>query len=253
MRLRCVPRPGEVTPEGVTDNAPLPLLMTRPLTASQAFVTGLPTKLRARFHPTYAPLLEPVSLDATISLDGMAGVIFSSANGVAFAPDGGGRPAYCVGEATSAAANARGWSAICRGQTADGLVQSVLSLPPKGPLLHLSGRHVRGNIAQRLSNGGVQTQSLAIYDSRLQPLTSEASALLSGPNCVIIPLFSPRTAAHLASEAPTLAQHQPIALSHAVANALPTAQQKGIVVAKEPTAEAMCRALEEVSEDGRMG
>ena len=242
--------PGGVTPEGVTDNAPLPLLMTRPLKASKAFFAQLPPDIRTRFRPVYAPLIEPQPVPVHFRLGAYAGVIFTSSNGVAFAPQGEGKPAFCVGTATTEAAKHAGWNATECGANADALVERICDSRPPGPLLHLSGRHTRGDIAQRLTVQGIETHAVAIYDSVLQPLSAEAHTLLSGSECVIIPLFSPRTAAHLSAQAPTLTKHVPIAFSRAVAEALPQREREKTIVTSEPTAEAMRKALIDVIEAG---
>lgn len=244
---------GEVTPEIVTDNAPIPLLMTRPLRSSEVFVESLPDEWRHLLRPVYSPLIEPVPIGQEPSLKDYAGAIFSSANGVRFAPKGLKRPAYCVGRFTCDVAQEHGWAATFSGATAEDLVATLKANPPKSPLLHLSGVHARGDISERLSAAGIRTDRVEIYDQVLKPLTQEAKDLLNSCARVIIPLFSPRTATHLAQQEPSLANATLLALSDAVAGALPRDTGETVIVTTEPNAQAMRAALAKLVAAGRIG
>ena len=59
----------------------VPLLMTRPLAAAERFVTSLPEAARAGLQVIYAPLMEIRPEKASVSLQDVKGVIFTSANG----------------------------------------------------------------------------------------------------------------------------------------------------------------------------
>ena len=61
---------------------PRTLLLTRPRAQSQAFAEVLAARLPGRFRPVISPLLEIVPLPAPLDLDGLQGLIFTSANGV---------------------------------------------------------------------------------------------------------------------------------------------------------------------------
>jgi len=60
---------------------------------------------------------------------------------------------------------------------------------------------------------------------------------------VIVPLFSPRSAALFAAELPDGATAEPICISVATKAALPLALQSGAGVADAPTGAAMLKAL----------
>lgn len=244
---------GEVTPEDVTDNAPIPLLMTRPRAASLGFLKALPAPIASRVIPTLSPLIELIGLDATVPLDGVAGVVFSSANGVAFAPKGQGQPAFCVGPATTKAAQKKGWDARRVGATSDALVKNMAQDPIPGPLLHLAGVHTRGNIAMRLTDLGIKTRHVALYDQALQELTADAQTLLRGEGPVIVPLFSPRTAKQFEISAKSHTSSYVIALSDTVADALGRAPVAKVVVAQSPDAESLCNAMQQTFWPGVMG
>tara|TARA_R110002020_G_scaffold475452_3_gene710244 strand:+ start:64391 stop:65095 length:705 start_codon:yes stop_codon:yes gene_type:complete len=197
--------------------APPILLLTRPLESAHAFAASLDPAALAGVRVVIAPLMGIVGTGASIDLTGVHGVIFTSANGVMHAPDGAGRRAYCVGAKTTQSALARGWRAQQRGDTARELVYSLQSDLPDAPLLHLAGEHTRGDIASRLTAAGIRTDHISLYAQTLLSLEPQALAALDGGPC-IVPVFSPRSAAHLVREATGhLAQAHVVALSDAVA------------------------------------
>jgi len=230
----------------VANNAPrtpVPLIMTRPRSASQAFLDRLPAPVCARFRPIISPLIEIVSLDISVALSGDDGVIFSSANGVQAAPDGDGRAAFCVGSATTRVAQQRGWAARQSGTDADSLIATLIATRPARRLVHLSGLHTRGDIAARLSAAGLLAEHIALYDQRLCGLTPEAAKSISCAPMVVVPLFSPRTAAQFAHVAPRTSSVHAVAFSPAVAGALDGATLSGLTIATHPNAQAMGAAL----------
>ena len=181
-----------------------------------------------------------------IALGEAKGVIFTSANAVATCIALGFRhdlPAYCVGKATADAAARAGWQAECLGETAADLVDSLRKKPPASPLLHLHGKHTRGNVAATLSAAGLPTSGLVIYDQILQPLSTEARQVLSqGP--AIVPLFSPRTARQFVQLVAPGTNIQPVAISPAVAEALQNNGFVTTVTARRPDARNMIAAIE---------
>ena len=106
----------------------------------------LAAELPGRFRPVVSPVLEIVPLPAPLDLDGLQGLIFTSANGVeqfaARSPDRS-LPAWCVGAMTAAAARRAGFAA----RSADGDVGDLAALvvaghrPGAGDFLHLRGAH----------------------------------------------------------------------------------------------------------------
>ncbi|WP_264213960.1 uroporphyrinogen-III synthase [Leisingera thetidis] len=223
----------------------VPLLMTRPLAAAERFVAGLPGPERAGLRVIFAPLMEIRPAQAPIAMNGVTGVIFTSANGVAAASRETETrlPAYCVGERTARAAAEAGWKAACLGHCADDLVAALLSQPRAGPLLHLRGAHARVAIAARLANGGIPCREQIVYDQVLLPLPAEAQAVLSAQSDVIVPLFSPRTARHFANLCGDASHLHLIALSQAVAEPLKILNFKVLRVSKVPDALAMTEAV----------
>jgi uroporphyrinogen-III synthase len=219
---------------------PPALLMTRPRAASESFAAALAAR-GARFDAVVSPLFDIRFCDALPDMALLAGVIFTSANGVAAYRALGGRtdlPAYAVGTATAQAARAAGlrtWSA--EGDAAT-LVEGLRARGLRGPLLHLRGAHTRGEVAQRLTGYGIRTREAVVYDQLQRPLSEAAKALLNGDAPVVAPLFSPRTARLLADEAgnaPLLVA----AMSEAVAIAATSLHNCSVRVAARPDSAAM--------------
>jgi len=220
------------------------LLMTRPRAASNAFVARLNSSVLTSTQVVVAPLIEIVPKGPCPSLAGFGGVIFTSANGVAAAPLGAGLPAYCVGARTADAATQRGYTVKQIAQDANDLVARFDADKVRGPLIHLSGAHRRGEIAQRLTALGVSVSVHVLYDQPLQPLPDEAKDIFAGEVPVILPLFSPRTAAHLARQRVVAPRTTVIALSDAVAQPLPTQCFASVEVAAYPTGKEMVQDVE---------
>lgn len=231
----------------------IPLLLTRPEGANAAFADRLPEQVRAGVRLVESPLMRIEATGADATLGAQEAAVFSSVNGVRFAPEGAGRRAWCVGEATARAARAAGWRADCAGRTAEELIRTLAETRPAAPLCHFCGVHVRGDVAGALRDAGLIARSAVVYDQVLLPLTEEARAALEGPAPVIVPLFSPRAAAHFAGQVTPGPQLRIVALSAAVADALWTEGREGVLVAEDPTREAMLRAIEKVHRLCRLG
>lgn len=225
------------------------LLMTRPETASRRFLDLLPAELLQHLRVIEAPLMQITPLPGPLELSRVATVIFTSGEGVRVASDKTTvrLPARCVGERTTAAANMAGWQASCAGETAEDLVACLIAEPPQGPLLHLHGEHTRGDVVARLVTAGLMCAGQMIYRQALLPLTDEAKQALRGQAPLLVPLFSPRTAAHFASLCPDAAHLTLIAMSDAVVEALPRLHCEALHVSKVPTAFAMAEMLRDVA------
>ncbi len=237
------------------------LLMTRPEAASRRFEELLSADVLGGLRVVHTPLMDIIPLSEPLDLNGIATVIFTSGEGVrvASAKATARRPAFCVGARTTAAARAAGWDAHCAGEAADELVAQLCAAPPQGPILHLHGEHTRGAIVERLCAAGLKCSGQTLYRQDLLPLTDEAKQVLRAQAPILVPLFSPRTAAHFASLCPDVAHLTLIAMSEAVVRALPRLQCEALHVSKAPTAQAMADMLRDVAwplvrvEDDRPG
>jgi uroporphyrinogen-III synthase len=220
------------------------LLLTRPRESSEGFVARLARELLEGVTLCFSPLIEIVPTGETADLVNVDGVIFTSAHGVRFGPEGAGRPAYCVGARTSEAAKAKKWNVILVEQTADDLVAVIGRGHQVGRLVHLAGTHRRGEIDIRLRQQGISVEVAALYDQVLIPLTMEAKNLLAGEVPVIVPLFSPRTAAQFVDQADQLNGSIIAAISSAVSEAVADRSVRDMYIATAPSAKEMTRLVE---------
>lgn len=226
---------------------PVPVLLTRPATANARFGLDLQDRFGARVEIVQSPLIAIEPCVTSIDLSGYAGVVFTSSNAVHVASDLGVDPivpAYCLGHATTAAAASAGWNAVQCGTDAQTLITALLADRPEAPLLHLAGVHTRGNVADSLTEQGVRTEALAVYDQPVLPLSDAASALLVGGTSLIVPLFSPRSAAQFCATAPNSNCAVTIAMSDAIARSMIGPWRRCLSIANEPTAKAMLDAIE---------
>lgn len=226
--------------------------MTRPQGAAERFVARLPRNLRARLNPVYSPLIAIDPVADAIDFGDARGLIFTSSNGVSVAADLTTRrelPCFCVGAATTRAAQHAGWSAQHAGNNAEGLIETLHRTAPDGPLLHLRGRHARGKVAARLNALGVRTREQVIYDQPLLPLGDAARKILRMPTPVIVPIFSPRTARQFANIATGTAPLYLAALSKAVSDPLKSMKYTNLLVSPNPDAATMASLIEQLTID----
>ena len=228
------------------------VLLTRPQPQAERFAE----ECRAEFPdlPIFiSPILRIETRPISRSFDDIASLILTSENAaLALASIGAkvaGLPALCVGDKTAAAARSVGLEAESVGGVADDLVDAVLATPDTGPLLHLRGAEVRGEIAERLSAKGRQVEETIVYDQIPAKLSPEARQLLAGARSVVLPLFSPRSAALLgiASER-ARAPLRIAALSAAVAEQWSGPTPERVVVAQEPNSAEMLRAVAQTAQ-----
>lgn len=176
-------------------------------------------------------------------MGGVTGLILTSENAVRFAPRAA-IPAYCVGPRTATASRAAGFVAEILGPDADGLVRKLADRRPSGRLLHLHGTHTRGDVARRLRAAGISIDAIAVYDQRSVAPDAALTGALAQPN-LIVPLFSPRSAALFAQAARELRPDtQILALSQAVADALPEGMRVQTHVVPAPNGTEMRAAIE---------
>lgn len=219
------------------------LLLTRPADAARDFLDRIAPELRGAVDVVRAPLLQvvPVPRAADAACDA---AIFTSVHGIEHAPQGAGRPAWCVGAMTAEAAGERGWSCRHVALTADALVDHLLRQRPGGRVVHFSGLHHRGDIAERLTEAGLNCDRLVVYEQALLPLAPAAVQALRGAQPVIAPIFSPRTARHFAQQVTDPVALSIIAMSPAVADALGPGLARHVSTAAAPTREDMLAAVE---------
>ena len=179
------------------------IVVTRPERSAERFAALLSAQGSERFDILVSPLLTIVPVAHEVDLSNFAAIVLTSESAVRFTAPGGvspRMPAYCVGEATAAAAAAAGFIPTVAGNSSESLVSLAAREHSGGKLLHLRGRHAAGDIAGRLHDAGLPAEEVVVYDQVRTRLSSDARQALTLRRCVF-PVFSPRTAAILADEA----------------------------------------------------
>ena len=206
-------------------------------------------------------VLEPLmtieyEADAALNLSGVQGVLLTSANGtraLSKATDRRDVALYCVGAASAQQAADDGFTNIANAQ---GDVSDLATLvrhtcdPNAGPLVHVAGSVVAGDLAGQLAKAGFETQRVVLYHAETAHWLSNATQqLMRDASLDVVMLFSPRTAktfvtlvgnAHLEGACAAL---DLLCLSQAVADVLADLPCRSIRVADRPISEAMMALL----------
>ncbi|SHI67760.1 uroporphyrinogen-III synthase [Palleronia salina] len=168
----------------------------------------------------FAPVLEIVPM-APGDLPG-GDLVFTSEHGAIRAAELclRDRRAFAVGPRTGAVARALGFDcADGPGQAAE--LPDWLATQGAGPVLHLHGRHVTGDLAGALRELGVLAEARVVYDQVARAPGAAATRAARGPGA-ILPLFSARTARLLADGLEQVDDSaQVLSISSAVARAWP--------------------------------
>jgi uroporphyrinogen-III synthase len=208
-----------------------------------------------RLKPVISPLMVPEYLSPDWPDEDYSTVILTSETGVEAAARlralGRRLPkrAICVGDRTAAVARGAGFDATSAQGDAEVLIALILQGDDPGPFLHLRGRDARGDIAPRLAAKGRPAHAAIVYQQVAQPLNAQARALLEGADPVIIPLFSPRSAALLADFGPFSAPLLLAAISPAAAETATILVARRLELAARPDASAMLDAVEKLIPD----
>ncbi len=238
---------------------PVPLLLTRPETQGARFADDLRARFGDQIRIVKTPLMAPRFFVPTLPDGPFAALIITSQTGVeAYSRLGDAMKLlptqiFCVGERTAKAVRKAALQPVLIGANASSLIDQIKALQPVGRLLHLRGRDARGDIADGLNSAGIETFEAITYVQAEQPLAAEAAALLKAKFPVLVPLFSPRTAALFAAELRRITVISPLfiaAISDEVAlEAGGSATQ--IEVAAKPDAASMLDALARLFADIR--
>jgi uroporphyrinogen-III synthase len=229
-------------------NPPPTLILTRPADQAARFAEAL----RGRaVRLLISPLIEIVPVAATLELDGVDALAFSSENAVRRYADLAGRrdiPAWCVGERTASVARAHGLPAgSADGALADLVALIAAEVPHGAQVLHLRGRHTTGDLAAELRGLGFRARSVVVYDQIARPLSDEARAAVAAGGPVVVVMMSPRSARLWAAavRGMELSAVTAVAISPAAAAALGGAAGR-VVVAARPDGPAVLAALDGV-------
>jgi uroporphyrinogen-III synthase len=236
-------------------------LVTRPEPDAAPVVAAL--RVRG-IEPVLAPMLriEPEADGAARLSGALAGaqaVLFTSANGARAFAHAAARfelPAFCVGDASAAAARIAGFRTVF---SADGDVTDLAALvasrlaPSYGPLLHAVGADTVGDLAADLGTKGFALRRVMLYRAiTVDAFPPDAAAALRRGEIALALFFSPRTAASFVrlARAAGLAERcdnmTALALSRNVAAALSDLSWRATVAATAPNLPAMLTALDEI-------
>lgn len=219
------------------------LLLTRPEPAARRFLAELETRAGRHLRAVIAPLMRIDEMTPPRPALAPAALILTSERGAQGAARMGyaGLPAWCVGPRTAQAAQLAGLDPRLGGGTAETLLAAILEASDEGPLLHLRGDHQRGDLAARLHAAGRACDEAVVYAQTARPLPEAGRQLLAGQAPVVAPLFSPRSAALLATCAPVAAPLALVAISAAAARPL-SRLDLPVMLAARPDATAMIDA-----------
>ena len=201
------------------------ILLTRPAVAADRFSRSLRARFGSEIRILVSPLLAPKLLAPPVPAGPFRAMVFTSETGVAgfrrVSADTG-LPAWCVGDRTAAAAREAGFETRSAAGDLAALVAAIRRAGVTGPFLYARGQETAGNLANALKEFNITVDEIVVYEQQARPLTPEAVALLADDKPVLVPLFSPRTAALFCAEPPVQRCRAPLllaALSPAVAAA----------------------------------
>lgn len=232
------------------------VLLTRPEPESAALAERLK---QDGIDSVTAPLLEIVPCDPgplPVPIEDVQALLVTSANAAARLPSVTDRRdlrVLCVGEATAEAVRAQGFAAV---DSADGAIEELTALalgtldPKAGPVLHLAGETVAGDLAGMLRLAGFEAHRLVVYEARpAKALAPRAVAELKRGRLDAVLFFSPRTAetfvrlVNAAGLAEKLGDVAAVAISDKAADACRTLPWRDIIVAASPDLPGMLAAL----------
>ena len=232
------------------------VLLTRPEPDSTALAARLKND---GIESVIAPLLEIVPRDPgppPVPMDSVQALLVTSANAAERLPSVTERRdvrVLCVGTATAEAVRAQGFDSV---ESADGAIEELTALalgtldPKAGPVLHLSGDTVAGDLAGMLRLAGFEAHRLVVYEARpAEALPPRVLAELRRGRLDAVLFFSPRTAetfvrlvksAGLAGQLDSVVA---VAISDKAADACRTLPWRSVLVAASPDLPGMMAAL----------
>lgn len=232
-------------------------LVTRPREDAESLTAAL--AIRA-LEALVEPLMEiHCRMPEAFDLDGVQAILCTSANGVrALARASGERrvPLLAVGDATAARARAEGFDFV---ESAGGDLGNLARLaaarlrPQEGPLLHVAGNVVAGDLVGLLRAQGFTVERRVLYEARAAVALSPAAvdSLRAGEIAFAL-FFSPRTAAifarlaDLAGVTECCAKVVALSISAGADAALASLPWRQRRIAERPNQPALLDALDQV-------
>lgn len=168
--------------------------------------------------------------------------VFTSRAGVSYAPEGKGRVAYCVGDATAQMAQNAGYVPLSANGTSEELVALILRERPTGSLLHIRGEKSLGSVTEKLIERGINCSDVIVYRKVRNAPTVEMVTSVSRASHLIIPLFSAETVSILGGWGVPLDGCIVVAISDMVANSALGLKPAKVVVSESPDMRGMAAA-----------
>jgi uroporphyrinogen-III synthase len=232
-------------------------LVTRPRKESEALARALAAR---SIEPVIEPLMK-VHYLAPVALDfgGVQAVLCTSANGVrALARASVERrvPLFAVGDATAERAHAEGFTSVASaaGDAGDLARLAAARLRPQdGPLLHVAGNVVAGDLVEKVRERGFVIERRVLYKAQPARALSQSTvdALRRGSIDFVL-FFSPRTAAIFAELAGAAGVTEccttmtVVSISRAADAALGNLRWRDRRIAERPNQSALLAALDRV-------
>lgn len=233
------------------------VLITRPEREAAVLASALAER---GYTPVVAPLFQLHILrppeDFAAALAACQAILVTSANGaraLAEATDQRSKPILAVGDTTAATAEGLGFSSVV---SADGDAAALTALvrehldPARGPLLHVSGVDVAGELAP----DGFETRHFALYEAReAEILPESARAALEARAVEAVTFFSRRASAAFARLVDSAGLTEAcrattaVAISRAAAEPLRTLPFRATVVADRPTRQAVLDEIDRLA------
>ncbi|MEE2760717.1 MAG: uroporphyrinogen-III synthase [Pseudomonadota bacterium] len=195
-----------------------------------------------------------------LELDGVQALLLTSSNGVRALAERSPRrdiPVFAVGDATAKTARIHSFKQV---HSASGNVGTLADLaiellePGRGPLVHVAGSEVAGELSGSLTEAGYQCRREVIYETvPSRALSAAAIAKLKGGEIDTVLLYSPRSAAifcDLVRKARLLRACRRVtvvALSTAVADAISGVKWAAVATAATPNQHALIQKLMELT------
>ena len=195
-----------------------------------------------------------------VELDGVQAVLLTSSNGVRALAERSPRrdiPVFAVGDATAKTARGHGFKQVHSASgDAGALAKLAVELlePERGPLVHVAGTEVAGDLAGELTKAGFRCRREVLYETPpARALSAAAIAKLKGGEIDTVLLFSPRSATifcELVRKARLLRacrQITIVGLSRAVGDAVEEVKWERIAIAAAPPQDALIERVAELA------
>jgi uroporphyrinogen-III synthase len=215
------------------------ILITRPVVDAERFLTMLRADAGS-FEAIMCPAFgfEEVSTKQ----EHFDAAIFTSKAGVSFAPEGAGRVAYCVGDATAQLAQDAGYVPQSANGSAEELVALILRRAPTISLQHVRGEISRGNVTERLVAHGINCTDVVAYRKVPYSPPESTTAAVAGASQLVLPLFSAETVSIIAKWTLPLEGCVVVAISDIVAKSSLVLKPAKVIVSERPDMRGMAAA-----------